>query len=174
MVTGPQRAGGTSPCDARVSSVDLTNWFRLATAKRRCSRHSVSVMRLRLSGYVAFIALLSLASAACLLALGSRYAGVDVRYQLSFGSYASLTYPALICSAFWIWWKNRYLRVAGCCVAMLLFLFCAGSLNTGPIGGDMDFGAPFIATVAAMGCFLLSVIAFALAWILAFIWPTDA
>jgi hypothetical protein len=128
-------------------------------------------MHLRLSGYSAFIALLSLASAACLLALATRYAGVDARYQLSFGTYAYLAIPSLICSAFWIWWKNRILRVAGCCVAMLLFIFCASSLSTGPVGGDMDFGAPFIATVAAMGCLLLSVVAVALAWILAFIWP---
>jgi hypothetical protein len=128
-------------------------------------------MHLRLSGYGAFIVLLSLASAVCLLVLAARYAGVDARYQLSFASYASLTIPSLICSAFWIWWKNRFLRVAGCCVAMLLFMFCAGSLTTGPVGGDMDFGAPFIATVAAMGCFLLSVIAFVLAWTLVFICP---
>lgn len=137
-------------------------------AKR--TRLMADVMRLRISAYVAFIVLLSLASAGCLLALAARYAVVDARYQLSLGAYASLTMPALVCAGFWVWWKNRFLRFAGCCVALLLLMFCAKSLTTGPVGGDMDFGAPFIATVAAMGCFLLSVVAFALAWVLGLIW----
>jgi hypothetical protein len=125
-------------------------------------------MNFRLSRYSAFIALLSLASAACLLGLAARYA--DRGYQLSFTAYAELTVPSLICAAFWIWWNDRFFRVAGCGVTMLLFMFCAKSLITGPVGGDMDFGASFTATIAAMGCLVLSVIAFVLAGILALIW----
>ncbi|WP_129775201.1 hypothetical protein [Peristeroidobacter soli] len=128
-------------------------------------------MSFRLSRYSAFIALLSLASAACLVALGARYASVDARFQLSLGGYASLAVPSLICAALWIWWRNRFLRVAGGCVAVLLFVFCANFMATGPVGGDMDFGASFTATIAAMGCFVVSVIGFAVAGILNLIWP---
>ena len=126
-------------------------------------------MHLRLSRYSVFIALLSLASAACLAALAQRYAAMDAQYQLSFQSYASLMIPSLICAAFWIWWKDPLFRVAGCCIGLVLFIFCLSYLITGPVGGDMDFGAPFIAGIVAIGCFVLSVVALVVLWILTFL-----
>jgi hypothetical protein len=127
-------------------------------------------MRPRLAFYSAVIALLSLASAACLVAVGVLYANAISRYHLSIMSYASLALPSLVVVVFWIWWRDSIFRVAGCFVALILFAFCAWELATfAPSGGDMDFGAPFIALVYAIGCFLLSIVGLALAGVLAFI-----
>lgn len=120
-------------------------------------------MKIRVSAYVVFITLLSIASAACLFALARRYVDVEPLYQVSFGVYVSLAIPSLICAGFWVWWRNRFFRVAGCLVALLLLMCCAKFLDNGPVGGDMDFGPSFAATIAAMGCFVISVIALALA-----------
>lgn len=56
-------------------------------------------------------------------------------------------------------------------MASLLFVFCASALIIGPVGGDMDFGAPFTAKIAAAGCLFLSVVGYAVAGFLAFIRP---
>ena len=127
-------------------------------------------MHLRLSHYSAFVALLSLASAACLMALAMRYAAAHAQFPLSLGSCAFLALPSVICAAIWIRCKNSFLRAAGCCVSLLLFAFCARSLLIGPVGGDMDFGASFVAGVAAMGCVAVSVVAAVLAGGLSLAW----
>jgi len=127
-----------------------------------------NVMHPSVSLYRRAIVLLSLASTACLFALAARYAAVDARYDLALRDCAYLTFPALICTAFWIFWNHPLFRVGGYSVALLLFVFCAGCLIIGPVGGDMDFGAPFVAVIAALGCLFLSVIGCAMAGLLAF------
>lgn len=143
---------------------------RLAKASGFCSRLIRVVMHLRVSRYGVSIALLSLASAVCLIALAARYASVDSQY-LSFMSYASLTLPSLVCAGFWVWWKNPIFRAAGYCIGSLLLAFCARSLAVGPVGGDMDFGATFTAFIATIGCFALSVVACGVAGVLSLLWP---
>jgi hypothetical protein len=146
-------------------SMSLVLHCRPATPLIHC------VMHPRVPLYGAVIALLSLASAACLVALAVRYADAGARYQLSLMTYASLCIPSVICVAFWIWWRHPVFRVAGCCVALLLLTHCAASLIAfdGRVGGDMDFGAPFIALIYAIGCFVFSMIGLAVAGAFAFV-----
>jgi hypothetical protein len=132
---------------------------QVTKAMRFCLRPRWNAMRPRFSRYNSAVVTLSLAAAACLLALSARYAAGDARYQISVVDHAFLFFPSLFYAVFWVWWKDVHFRVAGCFVGSLLFLFCAHTLVMGPSGGDMDFGPLFVAQVALIGCGALSFVA---------------
>jgi hypothetical protein len=56
-------------------------------------------------------------------------------------------------------------------VALLLLAHCAASLIgfDARVGGDMDFGAPFIALIYAIGCLVFSMIGLAVAGAVTFV-----
>jgi hypothetical protein len=113
--------------------------------------------------YSLTILALSAASAACMFALQSRYEAKSVTYALTFSSSLVLLYPSLVGAGCWVWWKSKSFRIAGIAVSLLLLLHSAISLQQGPVGGDMDFGAWVIAVVGAIICAVASMIAMAIA-----------